>query len=264
MENYYLDVELPTDLKAKISEKEKFEGTQVHDTLESVIEEQQQKKLDGKKTDLLDNAKAVRGQKIQEETDEKFSEKLRKKKENAENNPKDQKNLIPTKCLCVHGHCEEGKPYCDQKKPCEAGWHGALCDAPDKNNERKKSSAASSGDRKMRAKVIEDEEEDDIFSVRRIDDDTYTETVTSASKNTGGKFGVVTATDDNSWDTRRVVDNATKNYGSNAEPVNLAHKDQNKQGWFSWMFWSFISLVQYFLIVVAALVALVCLKYCYE
>ena len=38
MENYYLDVELPSDLKARISEKEKFEGTQVHDTLEEVIE----------------------------------------------------------------------------------------------------------------------------------------------------------------------------------------------------------------------------------
>ena len=38
MSNYYLDVELPSDIKARISEKEKFEGTQVHDTLEKVIE----------------------------------------------------------------------------------------------------------------------------------------------------------------------------------------------------------------------------------
>ena len=135
MENYYLDVELPSDLKAKIQEKEKFEGTQVHDTLESVIEEQQQKKLDGKKTDLLDNAKAIKGQKMKEESEEKFSESLRKKKEAAENQSVDQKNLLPPKCKCVHGHCAPNSSHCEK---CETGWKGKLCDVPDNNNERKR------------------------------------------------------------------------------------------------------------------------------
>ena len=67
----------------------------------------------------------------------------------------------------------------------------------------------------MRAKVIDDEDEDDIFAIRRIDDDTYTETVTAASKNTGSGYGsssysVVTATDDNSWSSQRAVNNAKK------------------------------------------------------
>lgn len=62
MDNYYLDVELPSDIKARISEKEKFEGTQVHDTLEQVIDNEVSKKASGKKSDLMDNAKAVKGQ----------------------------------------------------------------------------------------------------------------------------------------------------------------------------------------------------------
>ena len=67
----------------------------------------------------------------------------------------------------------------------------------------------------MRARVIEDEEEDNIFSVRRIDDDSYTENETAFNKNSGGgnKFNVVTATDDNSYHSQRVVDNAMKNLG---------------------------------------------------
>jgi hypothetical protein len=92
-----------------------------------------------------------------------------------------EKEVVPTlvKCMCVHGHCAEGKAYCELDKPCQAGWKGHLCDVPDEKNERKKASAASSGKGPRRAKVIDDEEEDEIFSVRRIDDDDYTETVTS-------------------------------------------------------------------------------------
>ena len=67
MNTYYLDVELPSDIKAKISEKEKFEGIQVHDTLEQVIEVEVSKKQEGKKTDLVDNAKAIRGQNLKEQ-----------------------------------------------------------------------------------------------------------------------------------------------------------------------------------------------------
>ena len=54
----------------------------------------------------------------------------------------------------------------------------------------------------MRARVIEDEEEDNIFSVRRIDDDSYTDTETAYNRNSGGgsKFNVVTATDDNKYE----------------------------------------------------------------
>ena len=55
----------------------------------------------------------------------------------------------------------------------------------------------------MRARVIEDEEEDNIFSVRRIDDDSYTDSETAYNKNSGGggsKFNVVTATDDNRYE----------------------------------------------------------------
>ena len=150
----------------------------------------------------------------------------------------------PVKCMCVHGHCAEGKAYCELDKPCQAGWKGHLCDVPDEKNEKKKASAASSGKGPKRAKVIDDEEEDEIFSVRSIDDDDYTETVTSSQNSraaASNNYKVVTATDDNDWSNQRTVNNARQDVAQMEKPVNL--QQQNKEGWFMWLFHSFVWLV---------------------
>jgi hypothetical protein len=157
---------------------------------------------------------------------EAVSEKIRHVKEEADGN---EKEVVPTppKCMCVHGHCAEGKTYCEIGKPCEAGWKGHLCDVPDEKNEKKKASWASSGKGPRRATVIDDEEEDEIFSARKIDDDDYTDTATSTQKerqaesSRSNNYKVVTATDDNSWDTQRVVNNARQDTGQYDKAVNL-------------------------------------------
>ena len=193
----------------------------MHDTLETVVDEEAQRKQQGKWSDLLDNAKAKKGQKLEEQDESKppptkLVEAIRKEKETVERKPSETVQQA-VKCMCVHGQCPEGKSYCDLNKPCNKGWTGTLCDQPDKDNDRKPATDANKKkdtgpkDNRLRAKVIEDEEEDNIFSVRRISDDDYTEDLTSVSKNSSpSTFSKVTATDDTSWETQRVVANALK------------------------------------------------------
>jgi hypothetical protein len=269
LEGYYLDVELPSDLIAKRQEREKFEGTQVHNTLETVISEEAEQKKETGRSELLENAAAKLGQNLQEDdsaaVNNSFNEQLRKRRQATEGKPATIRDR-PVICMCVHGPCAPGKASCDPNQPCEAGWKGTLCDVPVVTNERAKSNKSSkSSDPKMRAKVIDDDEEDDIFSVRRISDDDYTEDQTSFSKNVQGFGHVVTATDSDdseSWHPQRAVDNAMQS--TSAQNSQTALTQQGKQGWISWIFWSIVTLLKWVLYLIGALFALFVLKWCYD
>lgn len=43
--------------------------------------------------------------------------------------PEPIKTVVVVKCECVHGTCKKGESKCNK---CEVGWHGILCDVPNK------------------------------------------------------------------------------------------------------------------------------------
>lgn len=41
---------------------------------------------------------------------------------------KEDSDVVPVKCACVNGECDDGESNCSK---CYKGWHGRMCDIAD-------------------------------------------------------------------------------------------------------------------------------------